>query len=203
MVRKGGTRERVYEYVRKRILEGTPPTVREVQRELGFRAVQSAQEHLDALVASGRLEKVGRVSRGYRLPGSIGTASFVPLLGSVQAGELSEAIENLDAYVAVDHDFGDRRGFALRVRGDSMIDAGILPGDIVIVCEQPHAENGEVVVALVDDEATVKRLRIRDGRVELHPENRSYPVIVPADPLRILGRVVEVRRYLESDIRPV
>jgi repressor LexA len=86
--------------------------------------------------------------------------------------------------------------FGLRVRGESMSGVGILPDDVVIVRRQPEARSGEIVVALVGDEATVKRLRMRGRRVELHPENPDFDVIVP-DELTLIGKVVEVRRYLE------
>ena len=89
--------------------------------------------------------------------------------------------------------------FALRVRGESMRDAAILPGDVVIVHRQESAASGEIVVALVEDEATVKRLKLRAGRIELHPANPAFDPIVPdADRVQILGKVIEVRRYLEG-----
>lgn len=197
MVNPGATRERVYQYVKRRILEGSPPSVREVQRELGLRAVQSVQEHLDALVGEGRLEKLKGVSRGYRLPGADRRPRMVPLLGRVQAGELTEAIENLEGYVGVDHEGSDEELFALRVRGRSMEGAGIHEGDIVIVRKQATADSGRIVVALVDNEATVKRLKRSGRRVELHPENPDFSVIVPDEGVELLGVVVEVRRYLE------
>jgi repressor LexA len=121
---------------------------------------------------------------------------MVPVLGQVQAGGLQAAIEDPQGYVPVE---ARRVGklFALRVRGDSMTGAGILAGDLVIVRSQPTAQSGEIVVALVEEEATVKRLRIRRGRVELHPENPDFARIVPGVECTILGRVVEVRRHLD------
>jgi repressor LexA len=197
----GKTREQVLTFVRERILAGAPPTTREVQQHFGFRAVQSARQHLEALVATGRLAKEPGRSRGYRLPGSPGKNAlprFVPLLGRVQAGALREAIEAPDGYLPVAEPSADDRLFALTVQGESMTGAGILAGDIVVVRQQETARDGEIVVALVDDEATVKRLRLRRGRVELHPENPSFAPIVPEAPatIRILGKVVEVRRRL-------
>jgi repressor LexA len=144
----------------------------------------------------------------------------------VQAGALSTAVEDLEGYVSTDKiDKIDKIGggqdkdqelFALRVRGESMTGAGIFPNDLVIVRRQSKASSGEIVVALVEDEATVKRLRIRTrgrgrgrgrGRererereeiVELHPENPAFDVIRirPQDPFRLLGKVIEIRRYL-------
>ena len=224
----GDTRQRVYEFVRRRILAGDAPTTREVQHHLGFRAVQSARQHLEALVAAGKLVKLPGRSRGYRLPGfgaaglglgvgtgvgsdgsndSNGKAGFfptgplqlVPRLGRVQAGALSEAIEDPDGYLPVADMSTDAELFALTVRGESMTDAGILPGDTVVVRRQETARDGEIVVALVGDEATVKRLRLQKGRVELHPENAAFAPIIPdaEAEVRILGKVVEVRRRLD------
>jgi len=198
----GQTRERVYELVRERILAGLPPTVREVQRALGLRAVQSAHEHLASLVAEGRLVKQPGKSRGYALPAGSGRETptvFVPLLGRVQAGGLTAAVEEREGYLAVQSRLPRQSLFALRVRGESMTGVGILPGDVVIVRQQPAADPGDVVVALVEDEATVKTLRLRNDRLELHPENPAFAPIVP-DPARfsLLGKVIEVRRYLEA-----
>ena len=123
--------------------------------------------------------------------------SLVPLLGRVQAGALSTAVEDLEGHIPARSKSSEDL-FALTVRGESMIEAGILPGDIVIVRSQPTAESGEIVVALVGDEATVKTLRLRRGRVELHPENPAFEPIIPEpDECSILGKVIEVRRALE------
>ena len=196
----GKTRARVFEYVRERLLAGEPPTVREVQAAMGFRAVQTARQHLEALVTEGKLVAGDGRSRGYRLAsGPEESASWVPLLGQVHAGPLHEAVEDLEGYVPFQG--GDPAGelFALRVEGESMIDVGILPGDLAIVRRQSEARSGQIVVALVNGEATVKTLRIRRNRVELHPANPDFEPIVP-DPgeVEILGRVVEVRRRLAS-----
>jgi repressor LexA len=202
----GETRERVYQFVRRRILEGNPPTIREVQAAMGFRAVESARSHLNALVAEGRLAKEPGRSRGYALPARLAGSrnrrepplALVPLVGQVQAGDLNLALETPEGHLPVQTRHPADQLFALIVEGRSMMGAGILPGDLVIVRRQPTAQNGEVVVALVGDEATVKTLRIRRGRVELHPANRRFKTILP-DPqdLRILGKVIEVRRRLE------
>lgn len=209
----GQTRGRVFQFVRERLAAGQPPTVREVQEAFGFRSVQTARGHLEALVKAGQLAKQPGKARGYRLAAAGGSSGsrgpipaaatpsrLIPLLGRVAAGAFALAVEDLEGYLAVQ---GDRAGadnelFGLRVHGESMRDAGILPGDIVIVRRQPSADDGAVVVALVDEEATIKRLRRRGDRVELHPENPDYAVMRP-DPaeLQVLGRVIEVRRYLD------
>jgi repressor LexA len=184
--------------VRERLLAGSPPTVREVQQAFGFRSVQTAREHLEALVQDGRLGKDKGKSRGYRLSPLDAPTVLVPLLGRVQAGSPDMAVEDLEGYVPVRSSRSPGELFGLRVRGESMVAAGILPGDIVIVRRQPDARSGDIVVALVEDEATVKRLKVQGGRVELHPENPAFEVIVP-DPgnLTLLGKVIEVRRLLE------
>ena len=194
----GETRERVYRFVRRQLEQGLPPTVREVQKALGFRAVQTAREHLEKLVAEGRLAKHTGKARGYYLPHQPRTSSFIPLLGQIQAGGLNTAIENLEGYLPVDTaDAQDL--FALRVQGESMKDAGILPGDMLIVRSQPTAASGDIVVALVDDEATVKTLRLHQQRVELHPENPAFqPMTFAPGEIAILGKVIEVRRSLQK-----
>lgn len=208
---RGQTRQAIFEYVRQRILDGSPPAVREIQAAFGFRAVQSVQEHLDALVADGRLLRDSGKARGYRLPEGLGGPApsvLVPLLGQVQAGSLTEAIEAREGDVPVEiRRPGSTRQedpdalFALRIRGDSMVGAGILDGDIVIVRRQAKARTGEIVVALVGDEATVKRLKLGPGsRIELRPENPAFTpiVIAPPEAVTLLGKVIEIRRYLDG-----
>ena len=194
----GQTRERIYQFVRDRLLGGFPPTVREVKEAFGFRSVQTAREHLEALVTEGRLAKEAGKARGYRLGGDSRPTRLVPLLGRVPAGPLNIATEDLEGYLPIQgHRSGDDL-FGLRVRGESMTGAGILPGDIVVVRRQPAADSGDIVVALIGGEATVKRLRIRRNRVELHPENPAFEPIIPnPSELTLLGKVIEVRRYLE------
>ncbi|MHC4958186.1 MAG: transcriptional repressor LexA [Planctomycetota bacterium] len=201
----GQTREKIYRFVRTRLLEGRPPTVREVQARFGFKSPQSAREHLERLVEEGRLAKESGRARGYRLPGGHSPTALVPVLGRVAAGELTTAVEDLEGYVPVDLvNIGGRPDadelFGLRVKGDSMRDAAILEGDLVIVRRQSTARSGDIVVALVEGiegEATVKTLVRRGRRVELHPANPDYDVIRP-DPAQfsLLGKVIEVRRQL-------
>jgi len=195
----GETRQRIYAFVRRYLLAGhTPPSIREIQDAFGFRAPQTVKEHLDALVEQGLLERDPGRARGLRLPGQPAPARHVPHLGRVQAGLLTTAVEEVEGYVAVDDHDPDDDLFALTVRGDSMIDAGILAGDTLVVRRQPTARNGQVVVALVGDEATVKFFQPRpDGHVELVPANPAFqPIVVPAAELHLLGCVVEVRRKL-------
>lgn len=166
---------------------------------MGFAAIESARKQLDNLVTEGRLEKQPGIARGYRLPKQRNDlrAARVPLLGTVQAGKLQEAIENPDGWILVESRRRTDDLFALRVCGDSMIDAAILEGDIVIVRRGPVQESGAIVVALVGDDATVKTLRLRRSRVVLEPANPAYEPFTPdPDNLQILGRVIEIRRTL-------
>jgi repressor LexA len=195
--------------MRDRLLAGKPPTVREVQARFGFKAVQTAQAHLEQLVAEGRLHKsLGDYkghARGYSLPeSSVDHAHppvFAPLLGAIQAGGLQAAIEDREGTVPVvrgSRRAGSEKLFALRVRGESMRDAGILPGDVVIVRVQNTAIAGDIVVAMVDDEATVKTFKLRRGKVVLQPENPAFEEMVfDASEVEILGKVIEVRRYID------
>ena len=216
----GKTRDQIFRFVRDRLLDGFPPTVREIQDAFGFRAVQTVQAHLERLVTEGRLAKQKGKARGYTLPTGTPERSatfFVPLLGRVQAGDLNAAIEDCEGYVAVQqrgsessqtrlpggsqahhhHSPGQGALFALRVQGESMTGAGILPDDTVIVKSQPTADSGDIVVALIGDEATVKTLRIEQNRIILQPENPAFDPIIPEpDTCTILGKVIEVRRYL-------
>jgi len=207
----GKTRRKVYEFMRVRILEGRVPSVREVQKAFGFRAVQSAHRHLQALVDEGLLVRSrGRRSRAYRLPWNADPAqlsfadTWVPLLGRVQAGALTTALEDPEGYLAIAKRTASTANlFALRIRGESMRKAGIFDGDIVIVHRQSEAESGDIVVAFVGDEATVKRFSLSRGRVRLLPENDDFEPIIPkTDDFFLLGKVVEVRRYLPGSGGP-
>lgn len=199
----GQTRERVYHYVRERLFEGRPPTIRDVQRAFSFKAVETARGHLETLVKEGRLQKRSGEARGFTLP-ELPAPKLVPILGRVQAGALSTAVQDLEGYIPVESTHVSLDLFALRVRGESMTGAGIYPDDLVVVRRQASASSGEIIVALIEDDATVKRLRINEGRIELHPENPSFDVILPARyQCMILGKVIEVRRYLDKASIPL
>ena len=196
----GHSRERVFRFVQARLQAGEPPTIREVQEACGFRSIQTAREHLEALVNENRLTKQSGKSRSYRLPNETPQARMVPVLGQVQAGSLTTAVQDLDGYLPVcSRDAEDC--FALRVKGMSMIGVGILPGDLVVVHQQDTANSGNIVVALVDGEATVKTFRHNNDRVELHAENPAFePIIADGEDVQILGKVVEVRRIFDQSV---
>jgi repressor LexA len=212
-VLRGETRERVFAFVRQALERGEPPTVRDVQSAFGFRAVETAREHLMRLVAAGRLVQEPGVARGYRLPpGETPHSRFVPLLGRVAAGALQEAIEQPEGHVAVEvAPHGSPRStvgvrtrdgelFALRVHGESMTGLGILDGDIVIVRRGASVREGDIVVARIDGEATVKSFFRTRGKIELRPANPAFePILVASDrELEVLGKVIEVRRYIDA-----
>ena len=166
---------------------GYAPSVREIMQGVGLKSTASVHYHLRALNDSGAIEMDADKNRAIRLP-----ERGVPVVGTVAAGQPILAEQNIEGYLPWN---ADPECFALRVKGDSMIDAHIFPGDTVIVRPQPTAENGEIVVALIGDEATVKRLRRRSGEVWLLPENPAYAPIDGREAV-ILGKVRAVVREL-------
>lgn len=193
----GETRGKVLHFVRRRLLLGRPPSIREVQEEFGFRSSATARQHLDALVELGALlHDVGQ-DRGYRLPG-VDIAGQIPILGHVQAGALNHAVETADGYVPVDARYVESC-FALTVRGESMSGREIHDGDVVLVERDVPIRSGDVVVALVGEEATIKTYRKNGSTIILEAENPDYDNIIPSaqgPEFRLLGRVFEVRKRL-------
>ncbi len=179
---------------------GYAPALQEIAAHLNIRGNLGVIRHLEALGKKGYIRRRRGRSRSIVLPGRA-LSIALPLVGSVQAGPLSEALEDVEGSLAVDASLVRGEGcFALRVRGDSMLDAQIAPGDLAIVRPQATAENGDIVVALLDGEATLKRFfRERDG-IRLQPENaRLEPIIWrPEDgELQILGKVTGIVRQLD------
>jgi len=199
------TQCRVLREVRDFIVQhGFPPTAQELADLLGI-AAATAHEQVNQLVRKGFIGREPRKARGLTVlrepEEELVDLVSVPLLGAVPAGPLSLAEENLLGEVMVERRLvASGRHFALRVTGDSMQGAAICDGDLVIVRQQPVAQSGDIVVATIrSDEATVKRLSIREHEIELRPENPAFqPISVgPDDDLRILGKVVAVRRSVE------
>ena len=185
----------VFEFIKDRIEEGYPPTVREICAEFGFKSTSTAHRYINNLTAKGLVEKGNNQNRAIRLTG--GNGMKIPLVGTVTAGIPITAIEEITDYIS----FQPARHysnplFALKVRGESMINAAILDGDMVVIEQTPYAENGDIVCALVDNEsATIKTFYKEDGHYRLQPENDTMdPIIV--DEVSILGKVVGVVRYL-------
>ncbi len=187
----------VYEYVAGEIREnGYSPSVRDIRDAMGFRSTSTVQMYLERLEERGLLQKASGKSRTLRLGGSHeSTPARVPILGDVAAGQLTFAEENYDGYTDICVRPGVEREnlFALRVRGESMKNAGILDGDMLAVERTDYAENGEIVVALVENETTVKRYFKEDGKFRLQPENSEFSPII-LDSVEIIGRVVAVMR---------
>ena len=185
-------RRAILEYIESFAQEnGYAPSVREIGDAVGLRSPSTVHAHLRILEENGYLQKSKGKTRTLSLPGQSGYRN-VPVIGTVRAGQPILAVEDAIGYVPFE---GSGEGlFALNVRGDSMKDAAILEDDVVIVRPQPTADNGQIVVALIDDEATVKRLRLEKGHVWLMPENPAYQPI-DGEGCSILGVVVAVYRY--------
>jgi repressor LexA len=190
----------IYRFIRESIdRRGIPPSIREIGERFGIRSTNGVDKNLAALERAGLITREKGTSRGIAVAGGRQAQASVPLLGRVAAGLPVLSPENREGECTVDRElFGIRPAqsfFALRVKGDSMIEAHILDGDTVLVAEQAVASNGDIVVALVEGEATVKRFFREPGRVRLQPENRTMrPIVVEGGDLRILGRVVGVMR---------
>lgn len=187
----------VLQYVQNHLTQDhRPPTVREVMRHFKWNSPQSARKHLLALEEKGYLTREDRMARGLRLSEDSSVGVSIPILGKVAAGLPLLAEENREGHMVVDPSMarGGRNLFALTVRGDSMINAHILPGDRVIVQQTTHASPGEVVVALIEGEATVKTFRRTSSKVVLEPANPKYRPIVVGEhqDFRIIGKVVGV-----------
>lgn len=191
----------IYDYINETIArEGYSPTVRDIQAALGIKSTSTVHAYLNRLEEKGMIRKDPGKSRTLKTADGghyEKNTARVPLLGSVRAGMPILAVENYEGYIDypfMNHSYGANDLFALRVKGESMIDAGILDGDIIIVKKESCAENGTIVVALVEDSATVKTFYKENGHFRLQPENATMePIIV--DEVIILGRVVANFRF--------
>ncbi len=197
----------ILDFIRAMVAErGKPPTLREIGEQFGIRSTNGVEKHLVALERGGLIVRERGTSRGISLPGRRrnavpGNANVftIPLLGRVAAGMPVLSPENREGDITVDCSlFAIRtpdKVFALAVRGESMIEAHIQDGDTVIVKEQPTAQNGDIVVAMADGEATVKRFFREGAKVRLQPENRTMePLLFEKGDLRIIGKVVGMLR---------
>ncbi len=190
----------ILEYIKKEILnKGYPPAVRDICEAVHLKSTSSVHAHLETL------EKNGYIRRDPTKPRAIEIIDDqfnlvrreivnVPLLGRVAAGQPLLAVENIESYFPIPAELvPNSEAFMLKVKGDSMINAGIFDGDQILVQKQSHAENGEMVVALVDDSATVKTFYKEDGQIRLQPENDTMQPIIVKD-VTILGKVFGVFR---------
>ena len=188
--------QRIYDFLASYIQSrGYPPSVREIGEAVGLKSPSTVHFHLKHLEEAGVIAKGAGKGRAITLMAQPVPEDKVPIVGNVAAGSPILAEECIEDYLTFDT--GGRAGeyFALRVRGESMLNAGILPGDLVVVRRQETANNGEIVVAMIEDEATVKRLSRKTGRTWLLPENDAYSPI-DGTYAQILGKVAAVvRRY--------
>jgi len=182
--------------------DGYPPTIAEIGTEFGINSTNGVNDHLVALKKKGYIDRTQK-ARGIHVTekAAVGLyqnqAGMLPLVGQVAAGQPVFAEENIEDYVPVAPALGKRRAYCLRVQGDSMIEDGILDGDIIVVDQQRRPRAGDVVVALVDDEVTVKHYHPHGNRVELRPANAAMqPIVVPARSVTLQGVVVALQRTI-------
>lgn len=196
---RGDNQNKILAFIKSEVqTKGYPPSVREICDAVGLRSTSTVHGHLM------RLEKKGLLHRDSMKPRAMEViddsddlainTTEVPIVGHVTAGQPILAEENIDEYLPLPNDLlGDGEHFILRVHGESMINAGILDDDYIIIHKQPEARNGDIVVALIEDEATVKRFYKENGHFRLQPENNTMePIIVPD--VTILGKVVSLVR---------
>lgn len=188
--------QKVYDLLLSRSASGLPPTVREICSATGIRSTSTVFGILTALEEKGLISREGGSSRAIKVE-MVSAHIDVPLVGTVTAGMPILATENIEQYIPLSADVARGRDmFALRVKGMSMMNAGILDGDIVYAHRTQYADDGDIVVALIEDEATVKRLSHNErGAVVLLPENDAFEPIVP-DEVSVIGKVVaSFRQY--------
>lgn len=192
--------ERVLDYIKEQIrVTGYPPSVREICAALGFKSTSSAHQYISRLADKGYISKKDLKTRAIRVVGSESTIAL-PIVGKVAAGEPILAQENIEDYFSIGESFFNtdslkNDNFVLKVQGESMINAGINDGDYIIVSKQDTARNGQIVVAMIDGEATVKTFYKENGHFRLQPENDTMePIIV--NNLQIVGKVVGLFRKI-------
>lgn len=199
---RGDNQQRILDYIKSEIqTKGYPPSVREIALAVGLKSTSTVHGHLQRLEKRGLLHRDAMKPRAMEVVGDPNfvrnNSTAVPVVGRVTAGLPILAEENLDEYVAIPEVMlGEGEHFILLVRGDSMIDAGILDGDYIVVRKTNEAKNGEIVVAMIEDSATVKRFFKENGHFRLQPENKSMEPIY-ADDVTILGKVVSLYRLVK------
>ena len=196
------SQQKVYDYILECSGSGRVPSVRELCAATGFKSTSTVAYHLKALEDAGLIEREEGLNRCIKIKNEQ-PATKVPLLGRVTAGQPILAVQDIESYIPVPQEVGKGRElFALRVVGESMINAGIFDGDIIVVSRTPVANNGEIVVAMVEDEvsgeasATVKRFFKEKGHIRLQPENDAYEPIIVENAV-LLGKVVTLIRHYD------
>ena len=188
--------QKILDFIKMEIEQkGYPPSVREICAGVGLKSTSTVHAHLNHLEQQGLIRRDSTKPRALEvIDGTQARGRSVPLVGKVTAGLPILAIENIEDYLMLPQDrFGRDELFGLRVQGESMIEAGILDGDVIVVRQQNNAENGEIVVAMIEDEATVKRIYYEKKRVRLQPENRFMEPIY-AENVQVVGKVVALFR---------
>ena len=188
------SQQKIYDFLKDRSQYGIPPSVREICAATGLKSTSTVHAHLKALENLGYISRDAGLNRAIHIEGCEQTAQ-VPILGKVTAGLPILAVEEIQGYLPINA--SQQRGrelFALTVQGESMKNAGILDGDYVVVERTPTARDGDIVVALIEDEATVKRLYRETDCVRLQPENDAFEPIYAKEVI-ILGKVISVVRY--------
>ena len=199
---RGDNQQRILDYIKSEIqAKGYPPSVREIANAVGLKSTSTVHGHLQRLEKRGLLHRDAMKPRAMEVVGDPNflrnSTTAVPVVGHVQAGVPILAEQNLEDYVPIpDVMLGNGNHFILRVHGESMIDAGIMDGDYIIVRQQSEAANGDIIVAMLDDSATVKRFYKEDGQYRLQPENPTMEPIFTKG-LTILGEVVSLFRLIK------
>ena len=194
MVKLKPKEKKVYDYIVESVRKnGYAPSVRYIHSALNYRSNSTVHMYVDRLDRLGYIRKQDGKSRAISLVEELPPVTAVPILGTVTAGSPILAEENFDGYVGYVGKTSPDGMFALKVKGESMIEVGILDGDMIIAEKTCYAENGEIVVALIENEATVKTFYREDGHYRLQPENSSMEPIV-VDEVLILGKVVAIQR---------
>ena len=189
------SQKKVYDYLKSRVQEGLPPTVREICQATGLKSTSSVHAHLKTLEREGYISREAGLNRAIHIVGEQKTTQ-VPVVGRVAAGQPILAVEQVEGYVPFSAPSDGYEYFALNVRGESMRMIGIMNGDIVIARQTSTARDGDIVVAMIEDEATVKTFYREKDRIRLQPENSDYqPIYAQEDEVSILGKVVAVMRY--------
>lgn len=200
--------KKILDFVNRQVAEkGYPPSVREICRAVGFKSTSTVHAYLKKLEEAGQIQKDPTKPRALKilnkerksLEGYVADQEIenIPVLGKITAGQPILAVENIEETFPVPVQYLDNSTvFMLKVRGDSMINAGILDGDYILVRQQNTANNGDIVAALIEDEATVKTFYKENGHIRLQPENPSYEPIIVEDDLTILGKIIGLfRKY--------
>jgi repressor LexA len=200
MIHPTERQQQVLDFIQSHIdNDGYPPTLREICVHLGVSGTLSAMRHLEALEKKGYIKRDSG-SRGIALTSPTSVSASLPIVGTVRAGALSPAVEDITGYISVDRILLHGGKFFLRVKGDSMINAAISEGDLALIRPQNVAQHRDIVVALVDGEATLKRFYREADHIRLQPENPAYdPIILRegSSDISIIGKVVGIYRSLD------